>query len=411
MGHYDRMEDLARAGGLAVGSGVRAPLAPHPRADVAWLRVVGILIVFAVHIAEPFNPWDAWHIVSPAQSKWLGELAFLPAPWIMALFMILAGESSWFALERRSPREYVRARLLRVGLPLVAGILVLVPPQVYLERRLRGQFRGSFLQFYPRFFDGIYPEGNFSWHHLWFLVFLLAFGLAALPLFEWLRSPRGRRVMARFGAACDAPAGLAWLLLPPVGIRVAIELLFPRFSPLAYDWSNRGLLLPAFVFGFILAGEPRVRRAVDRRWRTALALAIAVSAGLCGWAWPGHVLARLPSPRSMGGLLLWSCYAAGAAAWCLALLGAARRYVTRTSDALERASELVYPFYVLHHGIIIAVAFFVVQWRAPLLTQFLVLGASSLLATVALCWIVSSSDPLRVLFGLHPRRLARPATG
>ncbi len=405
------MNDRAPAGGLAAGRPASALPVPGRQPDVEWLRVIGILLVFAVHVAEPFNPWDAWHIVSPVRSKWLGELAFVLAPWIMPLFMILAGESSWFALERRSPREYVRARLLRLGLPLVAGILVLVPPQVYLERRLRGEFGGSFLQFYPRFFDGIYPQGNLSWHHLWFLVFLLAFGLVTLPLFEWLRAPRGRDLVARFGAACEGPGGLAWLLLPPVAMRVVLELLFAEFPPLAYDWSNRGLLLPAFIFGFLLAGEPRVQRAVDRHWRTALALALATSAALCAWAWPGHVLARLPSPRSAGGLLLWSGYAAGAAAWNVALLGAARRHLTRASDALEHASELVYPFYVLHHGIVVAVAFVVVQWRAPLLPQLLVLAAVSLVATATLCGLVSSSDLLRVAFGLRPRRVARSATG
>ncbi len=375
-----------------------------PSADVQWLRVIGMLFVFAIHAAEPFNPWDAWHIVSSERSKWLGEVVFLPAPWIMPLFMILAGQTSWHALAKRSGGDYVRERLLRLGLPLVAGILVLVPPQVYLERRLRGQFDGSFLDFYPHFFEGIYPRGNFSWHHLWFLVFLLVFALVTLPLFEWLRTPSGRRLMAALAAWCDAPGGLAWLLLPAIAIRVAIELLFPRIPPLAYDWSSRVLLLPAFVSGFIFAGEPRIQRAVDRHWRAALVLAIAISVALCSWAWPGDVLSRLPFPRTAGGVLLWGGYSCGAAAWIVALLGGARRHFTRGSATLERASEMAYPFYVLHHGIIVAVAFAVVQWRASLVVQFLAVAFVSLLATVALCGIVASSGALRVLFGLRARR-------
>lgn len=374
------------------------------RADVQWLRVLGMLLVFAIHAAEPFNPWDSWHIVNAERSKWLGELVFFPAPWIMPLFMILAGQSSWHALEKRSASQYVRERLLRIGLPLVAGILVLVPPQVYLERRLGGQFGGSLLEFYPHFFEGIYPRGNLSWHHLWFLVFLLVFALVSVPLFEWLRGPAGRGLMARLGAACDSPAGLAWLVLPAAGLRMLIELLFPRVPPLAYDWSNRVLLLPAFVSGFVFAGDPRIQRAVDRHWRMALALALAVSAGLCAWAWPGHVLSRLPYPRSIAGVLLWGGYACGAASWLVALLGGARRYLTRTSGFLERASEMAYPFYVLHHGVIVAVAFAVVQWNAALLTKFAVLAGTSLGMTVALCAIVASNRAFRVLFGLHVRQ-------
>jgi acyltransferase-like protein len=362
-----------------------------------------MLLVFTVHAAEPFNPWDAWHIESPFQSKAFGELALFLAPWVMPLFMVLAGESAWFALARRSSGEYVRERLLRIGLPLVAGILLLVPPQVWLERRLRGEFEGSLLAFYPRFFDGIYPRGNFSWHHLWFLVFLLAFALVTLPLFQWLRSPDGRRVLARLARPCEGAAGLAWLVLPAVGIRLAIELLLPGVTLLSYDWSNRGLLLLAFVAGFALEAEPGFRRAVDRHWRTALGAALAISAALLAWAWPGHVLARLPAPRSAAGALLWAGYACGTACWLVALLGGARRHLERRAKGLARASALVYPFYVLHHPIVVAVAFAVVRWRLALPAAFVVLWVVSLAATVAFCRIVESSSVLRVLFGLRRR--------
>ena len=379
------------------------------RAEVQWLRVIGMLLVFAIHVAEPFNPWDAWHIVSPERSKWLGEVVFLLAPWIMPLFMILAGESAWYALERRSRREYVRERLLRIGVPLVAGILVLVPPQVWLERRLEGRFQGSLLAFYPHFFDGIYPRGNLSWHHLWFLVFLVVFAVIALPLFEWLRTTRGRAAMARLGTLCEARAGIACLLLPAVVIRVGSGVLLARVSPLAHDWSNRTLLLPAFVAGFVAAGEGGVQRAIDRHWVAALALALAISSALGAWAFPGNVLDRLPAPRSGEGAVLGAAYGLAAGAWIVGLLGVARRYHARRSAALDRASELVYPFYVLHHGVVVGVAFLVVQWQASIATRFTALTAASLVATLALCTAVGRIGPVRVLFGLRPRH--RPRVG
>ena len=391
--------------GVAPGAPDRpgADPASLARASSQWLRVGGMLVVFAIHAAEPFNPWDAWHIVGPERSKWFGEVVFLPAPWIMPLFMVLAGEAAWHALERRSWRAYVRERVMRIALPLVAGILVLVPPQVWLERRFRGEFHGSLLAFYPHLFDGIYPRGNLSWHHLWFLAFLFVFAIVTLPLFEWLRGPRGRPLLSRIGALCAAPGGLIWLLLPAIAFRVAIPLLLP-WAPLAYDWSNRVLLLPAFVAGFVFGGEPRVRRAVDDHWRAALVCALVSSAALCSWAWPGNVLARLPPMRSWRGVVLWGAYACGAAAWIVALLGGARRHLARPSDALSRASELVYPFYVLHHGVIVAFAFTFVTSRAPLAAQFAVVAGGSLLATVALCAVVAASGTLRALFGLRPER-------
>ncbi len=373
------------------------------RADVDWLKVAGVLLVFVVHAAEPFNPWDTWHIVSPDRTKWLGEVVLLLAPWIMPLFMMLAGEDAWYALAKRSSRAYVRERLLRIALPLAAGVLVLVPPQVYLERRLRGQFDGSLLEFYPRFFDGIYPKGNFGWHHLWFLVFLLAFALGTLPLFQWLRTPAGRSAMARLAVPCAAPGGLIWLVLPYVAIRIAIEVLFPGTPPLAEDWSDRGLLLPAFVFGFMLAGEEGFRRALDRCWRTALLLALGTSTALGVWAWPGHLLDRLPPARSAAGALLWGGYAFGAACWLLALLGGARRHLDRAPATARRAGELVLPFYVLHQPVIVAFAFLAVRAGLGIAPGFALIAAASLAATLALCALVASSDLLRPAFGLRRR--------
>lgn len=381
------------------------------RADVDWLRVGGMLLVFLIHAAEPFNPWDTWHIAYPERSKILGAAVLFLAPWIMPLFMMLAGQSAWYALAKRSAAAYARERLLRIGLPLVAGILLLVPPQVWLERLLQGRFRGSLLDFYPHFFDGFYPAGNLSWHHLWFLVFLLGFALVTLPLFEWLRTPRGRRAMARLAAPGEGLAGLAWLVFPAIALRVGLQLLFHRFDPIAYDWSNRILLLPAFVFGFMVEGEPAFQRAAARAWRSALALALLTSAALIAWAWPGHVLARLPPPRSAGGVLLSTAYACAAGFWLVALLGGARRHLGRRVEGLDRASELVYPFYVLHHPVIVAAAFVAVGSGAGIVPAFVFVAAGSLAATIALCWIVDSSGTLRVLFGLRRRRAPRQAPG
>ena len=86
----------------------------------------------------------------------------------------------------------------RLLVPLVFGMVVLVPPQVYLERLYRGQFTGSFLDWLPQAFQGgAYPAGNMSWHHLWFLAYVLVLTFVLLPCFLWARSERGRRPLAQ----------------------------------------------------------------------------------------------------------------------------------------------------------------------------------------------------------------------
>lgn len=192
------------------------------------LRVATMLLVLVVHAAEPFNPWDAWHVRSAERSKWLGELVLLRAPWVMPLFMLPAGASAWYSLGKRSAGAYLHERVTRVIVPLGAGVLLLVPPQVYIDRRQRGLFDGSLLEFYPHFFEGVYPNGSFGWLHLWFLGILALLTLITLPLFRWLRGTQGRRALSWVARICAPPGALLVLALPMIAVRSTLCVLVPR---------------------------------------------------------------------------------------------------------------------------------------------------------------------------------------
>jgi hypothetical protein len=113
---------------------------------------------------------------------------------------------------------------MRLLVPLVFGMLVVAPPQIYMERLFRGEQVGSFLQFWPTVLElKPYPAGNTSWHHLWFVAYLLMYSVAALPFFRWWRSERAataRIVVERFLAG----AGIYLLGVPLVLVLAALAL-------------------------------------------------------------------------------------------------------------------------------------------------------------------------------------------
>jgi|GEM_PF-3148024 len=53
-------------------------------------------------------------------------------PWRMSLLFLISGAVTAIALGRGS-RGWLGGRLSRLGLPLVAGMLVIVPPQSYWQ--------------------------------------------------------------------------------------------------------------------------------------------------------------------------------------------------------------------------------------------------------------------------------------
>lgn len=374
---------------------------PARQPEIELLRVVAMVAVFAVHAAEPFNPWDAWHVQSHERSKWLGELVLFLAPWVMPLFILLAGAGAWHSLGKRSPREYVHERVTRLVIPLAGGILLLVPPQVYYDRRQRGMFDGSFFEFYPHFFEGFYPKGNFTWSHLWFLGILAVLALITLPLFLWLRTPRGRRAMAWVGKVCTPPGAILLLVLPMMGLRFAFWAAFPDGRPIIADWSNRTVILLMFIYGFMIAGEATLLRAVDRQWKLALGVAGVFAVVMFAWAWPGDLTQRFAVPFTPRYVFFWCAYALGGLAWSIGLYGAARAVRFAPSRVFARVREYLNPFYMLHQTVIVVLVFYLLRAGAGPIMTFAWTFVAAFALTVALCVLVMRPPLLRPLFGLR----------
>jgi peptidoglycan/LPS O-acetylase OafA/YrhL len=165
-----------------------------PQRDYAidWLRVFAMGMVFLFHCARYFDRQD-WHVKNPQSDAVLSFVVLFLSQWIMPLFFILSGISAYYVLSFRKTGQFITSRVTRLLVPFIFGTLVLIPPQVYIERFSHHQFNGSFFQFYPQYFDGFYAfGGNFAWMglHLWYLQMLFVFSLLFLPFFVYLRKKK-----------------------------------------------------------------------------------------------------------------------------------------------------------------------------------------------------------------------------
>jgi len=155
----------------------------------------------------PFvDEWD-WHLKNRDTSNLMMECNYFLSHWRMPLLFFISGVGTVIVLKRVSVQKFLWQRTKRLLLPLVFGMLVIVPPQIYFERIFKGAQYTSFLDFYPSIFTTtVYPNGNLSWHHLWFFAYLFVFSVIALPLALYLKSKHGKNVVdiiaafsARFG--------------------------------------------------------------------------------------------------------------------------------------------------------------------------------------------------------------------
>jgi glucans biosynthesis protein C len=401
------MLPLAPSPAEPVGAEAAAP-SPARKGELDRLRLGTILLVFLFHTARFFDP-EGWHVKNAATHPWLlGPMLFFVV-WAMPLLFVISGAAVFFSLRGRSVARYLRERVLRLLVPLAIGTFTHVMWQVYLERVSHGQFDGSFLEFVPRYFDGLYGfgGGNFAWMglHLWYLELLFVFSIALLPVLLWLGPGAGRRLLGEAASLLARPGAVFLLAIP-----VVLAVVLPRPGSL---WGGRffgGWNVCAhacfFLCGFVLVSSERLYQSVRRQWPAAalVAVAVGVPLALAFGRGPEPAHASLRAWISLGGMALvgWSAV--------LAFLGGAIHGLRGVPGALlQRASEAVLPFYVLHQTVILTIGYPVVRWPIPDLAKWAVIALSSFAATIALYeLLVRPFAWMRVLFGM-PARARRAA--
>jgi glucan biosynthesis protein C len=351
-----------------------------------WLRVLAIFALLFFHTGMLFVGWG-WHLTNADTLPSLQLPMDLAHRLRMPLLFVIAGAGMWYALQRRSTGSFARERTRRLLLPAIAGMFLVVPPQVFVERVANGDWNGGYLSFFVervlRFEP--YPAGDFSWHHLWFIVYLFVYVLLLLPLLAWWRRAKPALTPGPWLFALALPLGVNEAMLKP---------LFPESHTLIDDWYTFNHYLMLTVFGFALAS---MRGAWDwlaeqRRW--ALGTALTVVGGLFALFETGVVEHDSPADSLFANVFTWTSL--------LAFLGYGRRYLSFSNGLLAWSREASYPVYILHQTVILVIAFFVIGQPWTAVSKYWLVLAGTLAACVVIYeFVLRRVAVLRPLFGIR----------
>ncbi len=366
------------------------------RADLDWLRVIAFGLLILYHAGMAWSGWS-WHVTSADDIDWLREAMRFLNRWRMPLIFVVSGAAIMLALGTRTPGSFAADRLKRLGLPLVFGMIVLVPPQVYLERLYRGQFTGSYLQWLPQAFNGTYPAGNTSWHHLWFLAYVLVLTLVLLPVFLWARSAAGRNSLSRAGRF-TARTGLQWTMVLPLAASILwLAPVSHNTNGLIGDWYGLVYYGALLLYGAFLFGSSDLLAALERQRFVSLAVGVAAYAALYATFIGGEVRPVIAADLRPAYALL---SAVNTMAWLFAILGFAHRHLVRRPAFLAEATEAIYPFYLLHQTVTVIAVYWLLTLGVPPVAGFF----AAVLATFIGTWVIYAGL-------VRPWRWIRPLFG
>lgn len=374
-----------------------------------WLRILAFGLLVVYHVGMYYVTWD-WHIKSPHMGSGPEPWMRLLSPWRMDLLFLVSGAATAFLMRRNGVvGAMLRERAARLLWPLLFGVLVVVPPQSYLEVMHRFAFEGTYFDFL-----GIYlrPWSHWqqfcepgagclilpTWNHLWYLPYLCCYTVVLWGALRrwprWLDSASAlvSKSLSNWGL-------LFWPVLLLAATRLGLGRQFPVTHALVDDWFAHAQYLPMFLFGALLSRATSLAATAQaRRW---LALMLAVAAwALMEWA-RGHALGAPPWLGALVySLMQWSAL--------LAALGFARQHLNVDNAARRYLTDAVFPLYILHQTLIILLAHGLrpaaldARLEAPILV--LATFAISLLAFEALrrlTWV----GWLRPFMGLKQRRI------
>jgi glucan biosynthesis protein C len=406
------------------------------RRDLDLLRVLLVFGLVFFHTARIFDTIPLPEGVKNDSTSAMATLfvAFFSL-WGMPLMMTIAGFAIWQSLRRRSGTIFLRERVQRLLVPFVFGVLAIVPLQVYFHLK-QADPAGSqtYWQFLPQFFDvRLCPDlvnaftcadpstGLFTTAHLWFLKDLFIFSVLLLPLFLYLRSQKGARVVGSLAGFLARPGAILLLGLPVALVEAAVVI-----PPTMGGGWNEYTYAVLLVCGFLTAADTRFGQAMGRGWRIALAVGLVAEvvyvAGLYilmevsdvdpmhSYDW-GSILWRM-----VKGVGAWACVVAilgfGLRPWAGRDCGGARKPLGSDETpvrpglgarVIAYAGEAFLAFYILHQTVVFVIGYYVVQWQTAALLKYAVISLAALALTLLLYEFAVRRLPVtRWLFGMRP---------
>lgn len=336
-------------------------------------RAILMLLGIPYHVALVYAPGNNWRFAkSQRTSQLLAYFADMVHTFRMPAFFLLAGYFAMVMLERKGPGEWLRGRTVKLGVPLVAGGLLLNPISLLAQAPTH-----------------IGTLGDHWLAHLWFLPALMVmFAILALmrvtPLLRWFEGLIDWVVRT-------PEIGVVVLLLLASGLSGLGSILSTRISDIFLVRVTMSPVVGYLPF-LLLGAAMRINRQVQEFMST------------CSLA--GFVLAMLPLwfllNTTWGGPLtnITRILALTMVSICLgrALIALCRQLLDRPSTKMRKLANASFTIYLVHFPIFNFFYILFAPAALPVLLEYLLLVAMVTIASYGMHVLMARSEILMFMF-------------
>ena len=337
--------------------------------NLRWMTV-SLLILF--HAAIAYNTWcEANYIFFEAVRPIAFIVTFID-PWFMPMMFLLAGISSRFSLQKRGTEAFIKERRLRLGIPLVFGLVVLNPVLSFIADVTHNGYTGGYFEHYgvyfSKFTDLTGYDGGFTLGHLWFILVLLVASLLSCPFIRLV--PKSRKATIITG--------------------IVLSVLSAALFDVKFFGKPLLTFLCVYLLGYYVFSDQNFVKQLTRfKWPlTAVFLIVSIGNALIfNYTDELEVLNTV-------------CYYASFVTGIPALIALGHDHLDFSNRLSSFNAKISYVFYIIHFPIVIGCQYLLSLTGMDHLANFFVTLVITYPLTWCLCLLIEKSKYIRVLFGM-----------
>ena len=321
------------------------------------IRVSAILLLIPYHAARYIQKGFG-------EDRAVDAAVWFVHTWHMPLFFAISGYLAATGLRRSTAARHARSRLRRLGLPLVIGMLTVVPLANFfvIEAAALWTRKQQIPAKRELTFGHVF---NLTPQHLWFIAYLLVISLLAIGV--WLAIQQYPKVGAAINRGFRTLMR-SWWGLPALASLSALVLITKSGWVAGGAMSNSLIPVPTllayfsifFLFGWLLSGQDDLGEVLKRgawlRFGAGLLIAIPAfslfynNADFTGNVGTAGILAEDGHLRPLG------LYAVGLVCWLMlfGVWGLLARYVRTESRVLRYLADASFWVYLVHIPFLVA---------------------------------------------------------
>lgn len=342
------------------------------------LRWICILLLIPFHCAMAYNSWGEGNYIVLGSDSVLSSLICSVWPWFMSLLFLLAGVSARLSLTKRSRKQFVAERIVKLLVPFVFGALFIAPILSYIADKINCGYSGNYFSHYTVFFtkwtDISGFDGGFTIAHFWFLLCLFIVSLLGC-LFDLLL---GKRI-----AELNVEKTPIWLLI-----------LLVLFAYVAYPLQVAGKSLLTYfllyLLGFyVLDKENNVAKLAKFKYLFSVIWLVLTAINVWLFIWTDYDLSVLNSVLTL---------LAGAFG-VLSMLTIGYAFINKANKVTMYLSSISFTIYITHFVWVVAFEYWFSFVNANTAFVFFLSMLCSFLATLITSAVIKYCPVLNLAFG------------